>query len=580
KEQLVIYPDSSFSRSATRQIVTLNGRWQARKEGQQNWTDVWVPGAYDFEGMVHFKRSFLLDSSFVGHTFKLVAFGINNRCTISLNGEVVTNHEGGHTPFAVGLDGHALFFDKENEIQISVDNSRHPKESLPLQHSPQVVRNLGGIFRDLYILAVPKITIDAIHLKPVFQENYLKGQLSVKSFIEIGAESSQDKSQLTLQMRLFDPDTQRPIAHGSENIQRARGAIEKEMTLDVGSVKPWTPDVPKLYILEISIFRNRQILDEVRERIGFSEFRIQERSFFLNGQPFILKGVDWVEDYGSIGATAGWEQIEREIQLIKGLGANIIRVIGTPPHPYFFDLCDRLGMLVFVEIPLSLVPEARFRNADFSGVAGNYFKETVAMGANHPCTAAWGLGVDYSTEQAQTRAFLNGLRQVTQERSNRPLYLVSRFLPLSLPSSVDFGLWEFNNKSAAELFKSIDELVVNKPVAISFGYTIARTMHPDSSDQRNAGAGEAHRQAQEIHADKIGRVLTDALLTEKTAGFLVHTFNDWRQTSATITSGAFDDAFLNRTGLVDLSRQKRVAYEVVKKAFTGKKVRVISQHFK
>ena len=89
--------------TATRQIVSLNGEWQARKE-EAAWQKVSVPGAYLFEGEVEFKRSFVLDSSLTDRSFKLVAFGINNRSTFFVNGQFIGSHVGGHTAFSLEID--------------------------------------------------------------------------------------------------------------------------------------------------------------------------------------------------------------------------------------------------------------------------------------------------------------------------------------------------------------------------------------------------------------------------------------------------------------------------------------------
>jgi len=245
-----IEPDSS-SFSETRRIVNLNGGWQAKKKDAESWTQVWVPGAYDFEGEVEFKRTFAIDSSLAGQSFKLVAFGINNRCKLFLNDEFIGGHEGGHTSFTIELDRQRLFLNEQNELKIEVDNSLLPRSSLPLKHRPMSPRNFGGIFRDIFIAAAPEISIDDLRVSKTFSESFTECQLLVVASLK--GKNSED-AQIGLRLELWDSENQQRLAGFSIDDLQVEDKITREtIPLDVSGFELWHPDNPKIYELKADI---------------------------------------------------------------------------------------------------------------------------------------------------------------------------------------------------------------------------------------------------------------------------------------------------------------------------------------
>jgi len=114
-------------------------------------------------------------------------------------------------------------------------------------------------------------------------------------------------------------------------------------------------------------------------KIGICELEVYGKNILLNGQPLFLRGVDWYEDYPNLGPTAGWDDIKAEAIKVKELGANAIRVVGTPPHPFLLDICDELGILVFLESPLYLIPDNRFRDQAFIQLVRNYYQDSIKI---------------------------------------------------------------------------------------------------------------------------------------------------------------------------------------------------------
>jgi len=572
-----IGPVDSSSVSETRRIVNLNGEWQAKKKDAESWTQVWVPGAYDFEGEVEFKRTFEIDSSLANHSFKLVAFGINNRCKLFLNDDFVGAHEGGYTSFTIELDRQRLFIDEPNELRIEIDNSLLPRNSLPLKHRPLSPRNFGGIFRDIFIAAAPEISIDDLRISKTFSESFTECQLSVVASLKGRTSESE---QISLRLELWDSDNQKRLARSSLDDLPADDKItQATVSLDVSGFELWRPDNPKIYELKAALTREGSILDEQILKIGFNDIQIQDNQFLLNSQPVALRGFDWFEDFPDLGPTAGRERIKEEILKIKEVGANALRVVGAPPHPYLLSVCDELGILVFEEMPLTLIPDIRFEETLFSELALNYAKEMAARDAQHASLAAWGLGMDLLLESANSEIFIRTLAETITERSPQPTYLIYRFLDsFELPNSVDFALRTFYNKDSDELISLMTGQDSNKTLVVSFGYPARLEKEQDlfgnSTDKR---ADEKFSvELQEVQAYKLNRILGNLQLQEKSAGFFIHTFADWQEARPNSFFGAAGDGFLNKSGVVDFDREERIAYDAVKSIFKNNRLLKIS----
>ena len=144
---------------------------------------------------------------------------------------------------------------------------------------------------------------------------------------------------------------------------------------------------PYLYRLTAQIRRGEAVIDEVVAACGIRTFSFDpDRGFFLNGQSYPLRGVSRHQDWKGIGNAISARQMERDMELIREVGANTIRLAHYQHNQYFYDLCDRYGMVVWAEIPYisAHMPQAR-ENTFFQ------MRELIVQNYNHPCIVTWGI---------------------------------------------------------------------------------------------------------------------------------------------------------------------------------------------
>ncbi|MDE5932609.1 MAG: glycoside hydrolase family 2 protein, partial [Lachnospiraceae bacterium] len=158
--------------------------------------------------------------------------------------------------------------------------------------------------------------------------------------------------------------------------------------LEVPGVHLWNGiKDPYLYRLSARLKRGETVLDEISIPYGIRTFSIDpDKGFFLNGVSYPLRGVSRHQDYKGCGNAISYEQMEKDMELIREIGANTIRLAHYQHSQYFYDLCDKYGMVVWAEIPYisEHMPEGR-ENTFFQ------MKELIVQNFNHPSIVTWGL---------------------------------------------------------------------------------------------------------------------------------------------------------------------------------------------
>ena len=565
---------------ATRRLVNLNGKWQARKVDEEGWNTVWVPGAYRFQDDVEYKRTFQIDSSFVGKHLQLVIWGINNRCQVFLNGEFLQSHSGGRTSFAVDINENRIHYDSPNEIRLIVQNKLLPKNSVPLSFPSRFGRNYGGIFRDIFLLATPMRYVRDLKIIQQFDANFASCRLRIKSTLanfydEIEGAGA---NTYTIQSEVWDirknarlaVTKKRPVLFD----QRFLTLVD---SLNIKGVDLWGPDHPKLYEIRTILSDAKGILDRLHRRVGFKKLTFR-KSVSINGKNLQIKGFDWIDDFTGMGPTAGWETLKKEIAMIKSTGANAIRVLEGAPHPYFLDLCDEAGLLVFEQAPLFMLPDMRFSGLSFAELLENTYREMLERDGWHTSFAALGIGTDLQLDSPYTKDFFT--RFAKKVAGNHiALFVASRFMPLAqMPDFIQFHVVELLGKTPEAILaiiKTNQTYFEEVPTLLSVGQPVlSKEIETDSGQSQNIRRDQFKKysksvKVEELQAYALNRILTDVSQTGRTAGNLIFSFADWQPERPNLVFDRRQDDFLIKTGIVNHHREKRISFNVVKNLFKG-----------
>jgi len=316
----------------------------------------------------------------------LCFLGVKYSADVFVNGEYLTLHRGGYTPFLVPVPA-GIAANRTLEILVRVDN-RLSETTVPKHDTGW--QTYGGITREVYLL----------HRPPARPENLFvrTRRGSDKGWILHLTADLPDEMPLPLHVRLFDGE--RLLAETSI----ATAADSLDISLNVDEPALWSPAEPKLHTLEL-----RWGLDTLRLPVGFREITYNNGRLLLNGEALWLQGFGQHEFYPRSGPILSTEQRRQDfLRMKQDFAANTFRTGHYPNHPDIYNLADELGFLVFTEIP-AWQNEAR---SLAGGVWENWLDpQLTAMVThfrNHPGVFAWGVsneigGAHAYVQQARAR---------------------------------------------------------------------------------------------------------------------------------------------------------------------------------
>ena len=377
--QQCINEDWRFSKDQTTwETVNLPHTWNAR-DGQDGGNDY-------YRGTCVYRKTipapeFDPDTQRVYLEFQ----GVNASARVILNGQVMVIHDGGYSAFRADITD-AL--KEENQLTVEVDNSVNDR----VYPQKADFTFYGGIYRDVTLLVVNK---NHFHL------DYFGGPgLAVTPRVENGEGHVRIQTWVSgeggVAVALMD--------HTGTVVARGEG---RDITLAIPRPHLWDGvEDPYLYTCEATLSVNGQPVDQVKTRFGLRSFRMDPKEgFFLNGRAYPLRGVCRHQDWKGLGNAITKAHHDRDMALIREVGANTIRLAHYQHDQYFYDLCDQYGMVVWVEIPYISQHMPKGRENTISQM-----KELLVQCYNHPSVCVWGISNEITISTKDTQDMLDNHR--------------------------------------------------------------------------------------------------------------------------------------------------------------------------
>ena len=309
---------------------------------------------------------------------------VNSVADVYLNGKHLGQHRGGYSAFRFDITDAVK--DGQNTLVVGADNS-HIEDVYPMFAD---FTFYGGIYRDVNLIITDSVHFELMDYAScgvyVSQKNVTdkKAELEVRALIS----NSEKKEGITLNINLKDENGNSV----SSKSQKVNGKEKSEIveSLTVNDPVLWNgTENPYLYTLEAELVSQGETIDMLSIPTGLRYFKFDgDKGFMLNGKRCRLNGVSRHQDREHVGnALTRKHQIE-DMALIKEVGANSIRLAHYQHNQYFYDLCDKEGMVVWAEIPyISRTSEVE----DYAKNAVSQMKELVKQSYNHPSIVMWGV---------------------------------------------------------------------------------------------------------------------------------------------------------------------------------------------
>ena len=251
----------------------------------------------------------------------------------------------------------------------------------------------SGIFRSVFLLRRPGVSLFNLNLTPDLSEDFSAGELYV-----VGQLEGEGALRLTLL------DGERTLASCTEEADEY-GEVYAELDLDCP--KLWSAEEPNLYRLEIETLDVDGAVTEVTEQmVGFRRIEIRDGLILLNGKRLVLKGVNRHDFSAASGRVPNAEELERDLITMKQNNINAVRTSHYPNQSALYALCDRYGLYVMDENNMEThgswesvlrgVSDPDFAipkdHREFEPMLLDRIQSMVARDRNHPCVLIWSVG--------------------------------------------------------------------------------------------------------------------------------------------------------------------------------------------
>ena len=293
--------------------------------------------------------------------------GVNASARVVLNGKEVVSHDGGYSTFRADITDRLK---KTNHLIVEVDNSKNDR----VYPQKADFTFYGGIYRDVKLLVVNKhhFDLDFYGGRGLAVCPEVAGE-DAAIWVRTWHNCEGGRVHITLK----DADG-RIVGTGSDT----------DETIVIKKVHLWNGvEDPYLYSCDAVLFEGGKPIDKVSCAFGCRSFRIDaDKGFFLNGKPYPLRGVCRHQDWKGIGNAITREHHDTDMAMIREIGANTIRLAHYQHDQYFYDLCDKYGMIVWAEIPYISEHMPNGRENSISQM-----KELLVQCYNHPSICVWGI---------------------------------------------------------------------------------------------------------------------------------------------------------------------------------------------
>lgn len=396
----------SFLSGSAREIVNINKSWrfipgyETRKNVStevhlpHTWNQDALSGKEDYyRGLANYEKTINIPEKWKDKKVHIRFKGVNTVANVFVNGVHAGEHRGGYTAFVFDITDY-LKFGEDNELWIRVNNAIQ-LDVMPLLGDFNMY---GGIYRDVDIIVTEPehIALNDYASSGVYitQKDVNKEKASIDTRVLLNGRKGEN---VLVSVMIKGHNDKTVISDSQQVTLNGDGLQPVTFSYSIQNPRLWNGfKDPYLYTVETELLREGETIDFVSERIGLRYYHVDpNEGFFLNGEHLQLRGVCRHQDRAEIGNALRPDNHKEDMDIIREMGANAIRLAHYPQDKYVYQLCDEYGFVVWAEIPF--VGPGGYRDKGF--VDQDSFKENgkhqlielIRQNYNHPSICFWGM---------------------------------------------------------------------------------------------------------------------------------------------------------------------------------------------
>ena len=340
-------------------------------------------GEQVYHPLVWYAKEFIVPLDFQADVSRhiLLCFGaVDWHCDLWVNGRHICAHDGGYTPFSADITRALRLPGEPNTAVLRVEDTRRCDQPRGKQYWKETPDRCwytpcSGIWQSVWLESVPKKRIEFFAMQPRLADSCVECTLTL---------NEQPLARSVLEVEIsFAGHCVRSVSMGiSEICTTFTLPVKEEDYID--EVHYWTPEHPNLYDVSL-VFHSDKMRDQVKTYFGMRSIQAKDGMILLNNRPFYQKLLLHQGYYAGGLLTAGDDDLFRsDLQLIKEMGFNGIRMHQKIEDPLLYYWADKLGLVVWAELPSCY---------EFNGIAmdqtARMMREFVSRDRNHPSIICW-----------------------------------------------------------------------------------------------------------------------------------------------------------------------------------------------
>lgn len=396
------------------------GEAQGKEFDDSKWESISIPHDYSITqdyttaldaesgylpgGTGWYRKHFVVGKEMEGKELRLDFDGVYMNATVYVNGEKLGTHPYGYTPFSFDITD-KVKVGEENVVAVKVDHK-----------TPSSRWYSGsGIYRSVHLSVMDKVHVGLNGTKvetPDLKSDTKNVTTNIKTTVQ---NEGTEKASVELTHNIFKKGTEESIGTVTTQAQEVEAGKSQVIEATVKAKNPslWSPENPALYTVQTEVKVGGKVVDTYETEFGFRYFEMTtDKGAYLNGEKVKLKGVCMHHDQGALGSAAYRRAIERQVDILKEMGCNSIRVTHNPAAAILIEICNEKGMLVIDEMFDGWMNKKNNNNNDYSvwfnkqvgadnailGANADMtwaefdLKAAVSRGQNAPSIVMWSLG--------------------------------------------------------------------------------------------------------------------------------------------------------------------------------------------
>ena len=514
-----------------------NPDWQISVSGE-NWQKLTIPFYVTDIPEFSVKCTFTYKKNETNNDLYLISYGIKGSARIYLNNSLVHYQPNNYAPFKIKIDKSLL--KEQNTFKIVIHNPLKAVEGFP-----QFVRQFSekhslGITRPLFLARKKLNDVEIIKVMLARQNNGFFAAYSYR--LNFNTSIPKFKGKVTVEEELLDQDDNRlSIRLFNIDTTSLKNLISSKSKISEDAL--WSVDAPKWVKLKITLKKNYSQFFQAQKSFALRYLSYRDNRIFLNGQPFIIKGINYYENLTRFNNVKEFNtQLKKDFKFIKDSGFNAVRLPHYLPGKFIVQTADSIGLLLFAELPVQRLPKELFLNDNLLENSISTLNQLAEFYNNNPSFAAVGLGTEIPAHSTAAQKFMLILKGIVANKSNCLSY-ISPIPAKSLPSE------RLSDFYILDIYRPLSDYTSNLlPYALAGKIGIN---NPEIIYQWDADI------AGQKHLNFLNQEIKAAVNRKDLNGGFIESFADWQMEYALSTTINSEQPYIFPSGLFTINGDKK-----------------------